>query len=92
MIPYILAAVGGWLIGSSTKDKAMFEDGGNVMSKYRITIMSVDFDLSYEDNHQKYGFTLMANDENDAIKKGKEMFMKEYSGHPIESIKAFKID
>lgn len=96
MIPYILAIAGGYLIGQSRKQDS-FADGGVMEAKYHITIMSEEYsgnepdDDYYEDNHQKYGFNLMASDENDAIKKGKEKFMKEYSGYPIFWIKAFKI-
>lgn len=93
MIPFLLAGLGGYLIGQSQKkDVPEMGDGGGVMSKYHITIMSEDYDDdNYEDNHQKYGFSLMAIDENDAIKKGKEKFMAEHSGYPIHWIKAFKI-
>lgn len=40
--------------------------------KYHVTIMSIDPDLSDEDNHQKYGYTVEAENENEAIKKAKE--------------------
>ena len=36
MIPFILAAVGGYLIGDSRKDKAVFADGGTIKPSYDI--------------------------------------------------------
>jgi hypothetical protein len=45
MIPYILAAVGGWLIGDSVKDKAVFADGGGIdnwIGSYKKPIKTSD--------------------------------------------------
>ena len=56
--------------------------------EYYVTIMSIDPDDSSEDNHQKYGLTVLASSEQEAIRKGKEEFEEEHSGLPVFWVKA----
>lgn len=60
------------------------------MEKYHVTIMSIDPDDNSEDPHQKYGLTVLANNEEDAKVKGKNEFERQYRGLPIFWLKIFK--
>jgi hypothetical protein len=65
------------------------------MAQWHVTIMSEDPDDEYGieqgDNHQKYGLTIEADSESEAIEKGEANFKGEYEGLPIFWTKAFKL-
>ena len=68
MIPYLLAALGGYLIGDSMKDSNTFSEGGGIDSKIvsaRITDMPEDFG---DDMPKVYG----------TLDNGSEVFLFEY--------------
>ncbi len=52
--------------------------------------MSIDPNDHSEDPHQKYGLSVQATSQDDAIKKGAESFKKQYAGLPIYWVKAFE--
>jgi hypothetical protein len=60
------------------------------MKNYHVTIMSIDPNDHSEDPHQKYGLSVQATSQDDAIKKGAESFKKQYAGLPIYWVKAFE--
>jgi hypothetical protein len=53
MIPFILAAVGGYLIGDSMKDSQTFANGGEVEYKVEYEVFIDDADDPYTDNRTK---------------------------------------
>lgn len=57
------------------------------MKKYHVTIMSIDPDLSEEDQHQKYGYTVDADSEEEAKEKG----IEKLGDLPVFWIKCFEI-
>ena len=61
--------------------------------QYHVTVMSIDPDDHYGreqgDDHQKYGLSVMATSEDDAVKKGAAKFEQDYAGLPIYWVKAF---
>ena len=58
------------------------------MKKYIVRIMSIDPELSDEDNHQKYCFTIEANTLVEAKQKG----IENLNGLPVFWIKCFEVD
>lgn len=59
------------------------------MKEFHVTIMSEDPNDHSEDPHQKYGLTVQANTEKEAIEKGVSLFKKQYGNLPIYWVKAF---
>jgi hypothetical protein len=64
------------------------------MENYHVTIMSIDPDDHYGreqgDDHQKYGLSVQATSEKDALDKGAAKFKSEHPSLPIFWVKAFK--
>jgi len=61
-------------------------------NKYHVTIMSIDPDLSDEDNHQKYGYTIEAENETKAKEEGVRKLQSELGyDAPIFWTKCFQI-
>ena len=52
--------------------------------------MSIDPNDHSEDPHQKYGLTIEAKNDKEAIDKGVAQFKAEYRGLPIYWVKAFE--
>lgn len=59
------------------------------MKEYHVTIMSIDPNDHSEDPHQKYGLTVKANTEKEAIEEGVSLFKQQYGNLPIYWVKAF---
>lgn len=63
------------------------------MKEFHVTIMSIDPDDHYGreqgDDHQKYGLTVQANTEKEAIEKGVSLFKQQHGNLPIYWVKAF---
>ena len=60
------------------------------MKNFHVTVMSIDPNDHSEDPHQKYGLTIEAKNDKEAIDKGVTQFKAEYRGLPIYSVKAFE--
>ena len=64
------------------------------MKNYYVTIMSIDpndhHGREQGDDHQKYGLSVQANSEKDAIDKGAEQFKRNNPELPIFWVKAFE--
>jgi hypothetical protein len=75
MIPYILAAVGGYLLGDSMKESQTFADGGGIdyLSEEEYEL----FNDSLKNYYTKYGEVQGIKDEND---RGWVMFVDKQSG------------
>jgi hypothetical protein len=63
------------------------------MKEFYIKIMSIDPDDHYGreqgDDHQKYGFTVQANTEKEAMDKATREFKERHGNLPIYWVKAF---
>lgn len=85
MLPFILASIGGYLIGSATKDKEIFEEGGEM--RYGGDIERGDIVRVTKPNHLSthkiYSFISWGKDKKSF--KGKE-FPNRYGNKPIETI------
>ena len=60
------------------------------MKNYHVVVMSEDPNDRSEDPHQKYGLSIQAKNEKDAIEKGAEEFKRRYKGLPIFWVKAYQ--
>jgi hypothetical protein len=60
------------------------------MKNFHVTIMSIDPNDHSEDPHQKYGLTIEAKNDKEAIDKGAAQFKTQYRGLPIYWVKAFE--
>lgn len=60
------------------------------MAKWHVTIMSVDGSED-EDPHQKYGLTIEADSEKEAIQKGEKQFREKHYNFPIFWSKAISV-
>ncbi len=59
------------------------------MKEYHVTVMSIDPNDDSEDPHQKYGITLLANNDTDAKTKGESEFKSQHPNLPIFWIKVY---
>lgn len=84
MIPYLLAIVGGYLIGQSRKEKS-FSDGGETTGEYAIRVYGSDQET---DSVMSWVYDVEADSEDEAIRKAEDMFNYEWGLSGIDFIKA----
>lgn len=84
MIPYILAALGGYLLGDSTKAKKM-ADGGQTTGEYAIRVYGNDQET---DSVMTWVYDVEADSEDEAIQKAETMFNYEWGLSGIDFVKA----
>jgi hypothetical protein len=64
------------------------------MKNFHVTVMSIDphdhYGREQGDDHQKYGLSVQAKNQNDAIEKGSTEFKRQHGNLPIFWVKAFE--
>ena len=83
MIPYLLAIVGGYLIGQSRKES--FAKGGETTGEYAIRVYGNDQET---DSVMSWVYDVEADSEDEAIRKAEDMFNYEWGLSGIDFIKA----
>jgi hypothetical protein len=74
MIPYLLAVLGGYLIGDSAKEPKKFRYGGTV--EYAVRVYAIEPDTS---NRHTLVFDVEADSQDEAMEQAKKMFQDDYA-------------